>query len=265
MLFRQRSARHPHRRALTRFLSCSNFQVTRLAFERSTRCLTIRRGIVESPPRSLFRQQQWNLFDPVGGTSINRCTSRRQRYRSRFTLPLSTSFSFTLSSIFLPLPSIVSLPYWIGKFTGGQLYAIFNAGTRKQWTYLADGSLRPWPDLLVTAVSLYPPKCDAFDDGRWVLRPRIDSRETSFWKLDRRALAMVPLAVSWTNPFNSCLPLAITLSMKFHIIAPPKTNPLFRIETLWEWLPRAVRRVKFFRRKTQYSIYTQKYILKLFL
>lgn len=35
-------------------------------------------------------------------------------------------------------------------------------------------------NLLVSAVC--PPKCDAFDDGCWVLRPRIDSHETSFWE-----------------------------------------------------------------------------------
>lgn len=169
MLFRQRSARHPHRRALTRFLSCSNFQVTRLVFERrSTRRLTIRRGIVESPPRSLFRQRQWNLFDPVGGTSINRCTGRRQRYRSRsLSLTLYLFLSFALSPVSLALLNIVSYSHWIGKFTQGRLCAIFNAGTRKQWTYLANGALRPWPDRLVTAVAPLPSKMRCL--WRWSL------------------------------------------------------------------------------------------------
>jgi len=40
-------------------------------------------------------------------------------------------------------------------------------------------------NLLVSVVSLCPPKCDAFDDGRWVLRTRIDSHETSFWKAEQ--------------------------------------------------------------------------------
>lgn len=90
------------------------------AFERrNTRRLTIRRGIVGSPPRSLFRQRQWNPFDPVGGTSvINRCTSRRRRYRSRsLPLPLYLFLFYPLFCCASSPRHCLSLSLWIGKFT----------------------------------------------------------------------------------------------------------------------------------------------------
>jgi len=114
---------HLHCRVLTRFLSHSNFQAKRLAFERSTR-LAIRGRRAESHPRSLFRQRQWNLFDPVGGTSINRCTSRRLEKAS------CLSFSLCLS-LFLLLFNLVSFSHKIGEFTQERLRAIFNTSVRE--------------------------------------------------------------------------------------------------------------------------------------
>lgn len=116
---------HLHCRALTRFLSHSNFQAKRLAFERNTR-LAIRRRRTESHPRNLFRQRQWNLFDPVGGTSINRCTSQSAARDISRRHRVSLSFSF-----FLLLLTLVSFFHKIGEFTQEQLRVIFNAGIRE--------------------------------------------------------------------------------------------------------------------------------------
>lgn len=198
MLFRQRSAKHPHRRALTRFPSRSNFQVMRLAFERSTRRLTIRRG------------HRWKSSrEPISATATESLWSCRRNVHQQVYQPTgrryrSLSLSVSFPSICLPLLDIVSFRHWIGKFTYGQLCAIFNAGTRKQWTYLADGPLRPrptrWSQRFLFALQNAMPLtmvAGCYD------RVSIPVRH-QFWMLDRRALTAVPPPpVGWPDPFNS--------------------------------------------------------------
>lgn len=57
---------------------------------------------------------------------------------------------------------------------------------------------RPWRTRWLQWFPLCLPKCDAFDDGRRVLRSRIDSRETSFWEV-RQTRVNCGTAIRWMD------------------------------------------------------------------